>query len=63
MTIVLISMAVFLLAALGLCVGVLIGRAPLAGSCGGAACPKDGAGRSQCMLCPNRRTNATEDAT
>ncbi len=45
MTTVLFSLAIFALAVLGLGIGVLLGRCPLRGSCGGA---------SQC-LCRRKR--------
>lgn len=41
MTTVLLTVAVFALSALGLGLGVALGRAPVSGSCGGTACRKD----------------------
>ena len=41
MTTVLLAIAIFALAAIGLGAGVLWGRAPIQGSCGGVACRKD----------------------
>jgi len=35
MTVLLLSFAVMLIAVLGLCLGVLLGRPPIQGSCGG----------------------------
>ena len=46
---VLASLGIFALAALGLALGVLMGRAPIQGSCGGKAC-------EACATCPRRRT-------
>ena len=47
---ILLSVAVFALVAAGLAVGVMAGRGPLKGSCGGMACLKGEA----CEGCPNR---------
>lgn len=44
-------LAVFLLAAGGLAVGLALGRGPAQGSCGGMSCLKD----YDCEACPNRR--------
>lgn len=46
----LLTLVILLLAICGLAIGVLAGRAPLKGSCGGLAC----AGLD-CATCPNRR--------
>jgi hypothetical protein len=50
----LLSFAILLLAIAGLALGVMLGRRPLQGSCGGLAC----AGLS-CDTCPNRKTEDT----
>ncbi|MBN7758195.1 (Na+)-NQR maturation NqrM [Nitratireductor aquimarinus] len=47
---ILLALAIFLLAATGLAVGLFSGRGPVKGSCGGMACLKDVA----CEGCPNR---------
>ena len=44
----LLSLAVVLLSVLGLALGVLFGRAPLAGSCGGISCIRG----TDCAGCP-----------
>jgi len=41
-------LVVFLLAALGLGIGLLLGGKPVQGSCGGLSC-------GACETCPNRR--------
>jgi len=48
---ILLSVVIFLLAFAGLSVGVLFGRAPIKGSCGGLSCPSGG----DCAACPKRR--------
>lgn len=47
----LLSIAIVALAALGLGVGLLLGRGPVQTSCGGLSCGKGAA----CAACPNRR--------
>ncbi|HET6494156.1 MAG TPA: hypothetical protein VFH61_02190 [Thermoleophilia bacterium] len=51
MTLFLFSFAVMVLAVLGLAAGVLLGRRPLRGSCGGDAVLR------VCSLCAPRRTS------
>lgn len=46
----LLVLAIFLLAALGLGLGLMVGRGPLKGSCGGMAC----LGERACEGCPRR---------
>jgi uncharacterized protein len=41
MTTIILSIVIVLMSALGLAVGILFGRAPIKGSCGGLACLKD----------------------
>jgi len=41
----LLSLAIILLAIGGLAVGVMLGRPPIRGSCGGAGCESCGCGR------------------
>lgn len=50
----LLAFVLILLAIAGLAVGVLFGRPPLKGSCGGAACLKG----IDCAACPSRRPEA-----
>ncbi|WP_010137460.1 hypothetical protein [Oceanicola sp. S124] len=47
----LITLAIFLLAAGGLALGLLFGRGPVQTSCGGASCIKG----ADCAVCPNRK--------
>jgi hypothetical protein len=42
------SLIIFVLAGVGLSVGVFFGRPPIKGSCGGLAC-------GNCAVCPKRR--------
>lgn len=46
----LFSFAVIALAGLGLAIGVLAGRDPIKGSCGGVSCGVPGG----CTVCPNQ---------
>jgi hypothetical protein len=54
MTLILVSTAVFLLAALVRTLGVVLGRHPLTGSCGTDAC-------GPCDACPRRRRQALRE--
>lgn len=45
-----LSLGIVLLAISGLAVGIIFGRPPIKGSCGGLACIKD----IDCSVCPNR---------
>lgn len=47
---ILLTIVVFLLAFLALCTGVMLGRPPLRGSCGGLSCLKG----IECGACPRR---------
>ncbi|MBW6505684.1 MAG: hypothetical protein K0B00_02915 [Rhodobacteraceae bacterium] len=46
----LLTLAIFVLAIAGLSIGVLAGRPPIKGSCGGLSCHAGGA----CAACPRR---------
>lgn len=50
MTLFLFSFGIIALAGLGLAIGVLAGRSPIKGSCGGVSCGAPGG----CGACPNR---------
>lgn len=51
MQIFLMSLGLILLAFMGLALGVIFGRPPIKGSCGGLACIKGGA----CAACPRKK--------
>jgi hypothetical protein len=51
MDVFLLSLILFLGAIGGLSVGILFGKAPIRGSCGGLSCARD----FDCAGCPNRR--------
>jgi hypothetical protein len=51
MDVFLLSLILFLAAIGGLAVGILFGKAPIRGSCGGLSCARD----FDCAGCPNRR--------
>ncbi len=55
------SILAFGLSILGMGVGLLFGRAPMKGSCGGLAGLCDGSGKLLCEACPNRRTSEGEE--
>lgn len=48
-----IGALVFLLVIGGMALGVLFGRRPISGSCGGLANRKDADGNTSCSLCSN----------
>lgn len=47
----LFALTIFALAIAGLAVGVMAGRKPIEGSCGGVACLKN----IECATCPNKK--------
>ncbi|MEZ6087925.1 MAG: (Na+)-NQR maturation NqrM [Pirellulaceae bacterium] len=51
--IVMIAMGVFLLVGLGMALGVMFGRRPISGSCGGIGKVTDEKGETSCALCQN----------
>ncbi|MBY4893866.1 hypothetical protein KUL25_13930 [Rhodobacteraceae bacterium N5(2021)] len=51
MTLFLFSLGVIALSGLGLAIGVLAGRGPIKGSCGGISCGVPGG----CAACPSRK--------
>ncbi|MEQ8658619.1 MAG: (Na+)-NQR maturation NqrM [Hyphomicrobiales bacterium] len=51
MVIFLFALTIFALAIAGLAVGVMAGRKPIEGSCGGVACLKN----IECATCPNKK--------
>lgn len=50
---VLISFGIFFVVAVGMAVGVMFGRRPISGSCGGLGNKTDSEGRTSCSLCEN----------
>lgn len=54
MATVLLSLAILGLSLLGLALGVLMGREPIRGSCGGVAC----IGGAECAACAERKEDA-----
>ena len=48
-----ISFAVFFVVSMGMAIGVMFGRKPISGSCGGLGNKKDPDGGSSCSLCQN----------
>lgn len=60
MEIFLITLAVFGVALLAMAVGVLSGRAPIQGSCGGIAGRCEGSGEPSCEFCPRAAPQSPE---
>ncbi len=58
MNILFAALAVFVLAMLGMALGVIFGKRCIRGSCGGLSSMRDPAGRPMCDQCPSR-----EDST
>lgn len=48
-----ITLAAFLLVCVGMAIGVLFGRRPISGSCGGLGNVTNEAGETSCALCQN----------
>lgn len=53
-----LGVAIFLLAAAGLAIGLILGRGPIEGSCGGLACIKG----ASCAGCRSRAGKEAEEA-
>lgn len=56
MVVFLLTLAIVVLAICGLSMGVILGRAPIKGSCGGLACIK----QAECAGCPHHAARADE---
>ncbi len=54
MNILFAALAVFVLAMLGMALGVIFGRRCISGSCGGLGSARDASGRPMCDQCPSR---------
>jgi hypothetical protein len=54
MRVIFAALAIFLLAMLGMALGVIFGKRCLRGSCGGLAGMRDPSGRPMCDQCPSR---------
>jgi hypothetical protein len=52
-TVVAATVGVFLLVAAGMAIGVMFGRRPISGSCGGLGSTTGPDGKSSCSLCQN----------
>ena len=48
-----ISFVIFFVVAVGMAVGVMFGRRPISGSCGGLGNKQGADGKSSCSLCEN----------
>ena len=48
-----ITLGALLIALVAMAVGVMLGRRPISGSCGGIASQTDAEGNSSCALCSN----------
>jgi uncharacterized protein len=61
MKIILAALAVFLLAVLGMALGVIFGRRCIRGSCGGLSNLRDESGRPMCDHCPSRNDETKQE--
>ena len=57
------ALAIFLLAMLGMALGVLFGKRCIRGSCGGLAGMRDPSGRAMCDHCPSREADSEASST
>ena len=48
-----LSFVVFFVVSMGMAIGVMFGRNPISGSCGGLGNKKDADGNTACSLCQN----------
>lgn len=48
-----ISFIIFFVVSMGMAIGVMFGRKPISGSCGGLGNKKDADGNTSCSLCQN----------
>lgn len=51
--VILASLAIFLVVGILMAIGVIFGRRPISGSCGGLASREDADGKTSCSLCEN----------
>ena len=56
MEIFLAALVIFVLAMLGMAIGVIFGKPCIRGSCGGLSALRDRSGRSYCEHCPSRES-------
>jgi hypothetical protein len=61
MKVIFAALAVFLLAVLGMALGVIFGRRCIRGSCGGLSGIRDESGRPMCDHCPSRNAKAEDE--
>jgi hypothetical protein len=62
MEIFVVALVVFVLAVLGMAIGVIFGKRCIRGSCGGLAGLRDRSGKAVCEHCPSHTADDTESS-